>query len=71
MAGLVKDLLLTLLIQLWDTQTDAMQEFNFFEPPLENWVGTFLMIVDGEIHEEQIFDSSVIDTEYKELSLFS
>ena len=46
---------------LYVSPTDAMQEFNFTDPPLNNWFGTMRSIVDGEITEEEWFDCSVIE----------
>jgi hypothetical protein len=40
-----------------------MVEFSFCEPTYNNWFATMRMILHGEIAEEQIFDSSVIEIE--------
>ena len=44
-----------------DNPTLAMQEFDFYEPLHNNWFGTMRVIEDGEVIEEEWFDSSVVD----------
>ena len=39
----------------------VMRELNFFEPTHNNWHVTMRMIKDGEIVEEDLFDSSVYE----------
>lgn len=41
--------------------TLVMQELNFFEPTHSNWFANMRMIENGEIIEEEWFDTSVID----------
>ncbi len=38
----------------------AMQELNFHEPKENNWFATMIERIDGEVTDEEIFDSSVI-----------
>jgi hypothetical protein len=40
--------------------TDAMMEFNREAMWISKWIGTLKMIIDGEVVEEQIFDSTVL-----------
>ena len=44
-----------------DDPSIAMQELNFFESPHPNWFANMRMIENGEIVDEQWFDTSVID----------
>ena len=48
---------------IYKSPTDAMVEFSFCEPSHNNWFATMRMIMNGDIVEEQIFDSSVIEIE--------
>ena len=43
--------------------TQVMQELNFFERTHPNWFANMRMIKDGNIIEEEWFDSSVIEIE--------
>ena len=43
----------------YEIATDAMVELNFAEPSHPNWFATMRVIKDGEIIEEDLFDSSV------------
>jgi hypothetical protein len=47
--------------QIYTSPTDAMQELNFTDPIFNNWFATMKMIEDGEVVEEEWFDSSVIE----------
>jgi hypothetical protein len=38
----------------------AIREFDFYEPSDNNWFATMVERVDGEVVDEEIFDSSVI-----------
>jgi hypothetical protein len=42
----------------------AMMEFDLHEPDHNNWFVTMRMIKGGEIIEEDLFDSSVIEYPY-------
>jgi hypothetical protein len=44
----------------YDNPTDAMMEFNREAMWISKWIGTIKMIIDGEVVEEQIFDSTVL-----------
>ena len=39
---------------------NAMRELDFHEPSDNNWFATMVERVDGEVIDEEIFDSSVI-----------
>jgi hypothetical protein len=41
-----------------------MIEFDFYEPVHPNWFVTMRMIKNGEIVEEDLFDTSVIEYPY-------
>jgi L-rhamnose mutarotase len=38
----------------------AMRELDFHEPSDNNWFATMVECIDGEVTDEEIFDSSVI-----------
>ena len=46
--------------RIYKSPTDAMLELNFTDPSHNNWFATMRTIVNGEIIEEEWFDSSVI-----------
>ena len=48
----------------YENPTDAMQELNFQEPSHPNWFATMVECIDGEVSDEQIFDSSLIFVDY-------
>jgi hypothetical protein len=48
----------------YENPTDAMQELNFHEPSHPNWFATMVEWTDGEVSDEQIFDSSLIFVDY-------
>jgi len=47
---------------------DAMRELDFHTPSNNNWFATMIERINEEVTDEEIFDSSVVDTEYKSLN---
>jgi hypothetical protein len=47
--------------QIYSSPTDAMVELSFTEPSHNNWFATMRTISNGNIIEEEWFDSSVIE----------
>ena len=50
--------------QIHPTPAGAMLELNFQEPAHNNWFATMRLIMDDEITEEELFDTSVIEIDY-------
>lgn len=49
---------------VYTNPTDAIIELNFTDPQHNNWFATMVARENGEITDEEIFDSSVITIEY-------
>ena len=47
--------------QVYDEPSKAVLELSFCEPSHPNWFETFRTIVEGEVIDEQIVDTSVIE----------
>ena len=47
--------------QKYNTAAPAIQEFDFSEPPHNNWFVTMVEREGDEVKDEEIFDSSVIE----------
>lgn len=47
--------------QVYDNPAAAMLEFSFADPDYPNWFATMKEIKNGEIVDEEIFDSSVVE----------
>ncbi len=48
----------------YENPGDATQELNFHEPSHPNWFATMVEWENGEVTDEEIFDSSVISVDY-------
>lgn len=50
--------------QIYPDVRGAMIELNFQEPAHSNWFATMRSILNDEIVEEELFDTSVIEIDY-------
>ena len=47
--------------------SNAIRELDFHTPSDNNWFATMIERINEEVTDEEIFDSSVVDTEYTSL----